>query len=197
MVRERSQEKKERFLQVALDLFVEQGIQNTSTAQIARRAGTASGTLFLYFSTKQALVDELALWLSQQEAEWVRRQLAPQMSVREMFFAIWAGSLHWMIANPAAFSYAQQTRDPGVLSPQVVLQTAREFDFYYIAIEQGMQQGLLKPYPADLMGAFLYQSLVAVMSYICRLPQGEPVEPLIQQGFALFWDGIRQQEVQQ
>ncbi len=197
MVRERSQEKKERFLQAALELFVAQGIENTSTAQIASRAGTASGTLFLYFPTKQALVDELALWLTQQESQSVRQLLAPHMPVREMFFAIWAGSLHWLIAHPAAFAYAQQTRDPGILSPQVVLQTAREFDFYYLAIQQGLMQGLLKPYPADLMGAFLYQSLVAVMSYICRLPQGEPVEPLIQQGFALFWDGIRQQEVQQ
>ena len=59
MIRKLALDKRENFLNAALKLFVANGVQNTSTAAIAKEAGTASGTLFLYFPTKQDLLDEL------------------------------------------------------------------------------------------------------------------------------------------
>ncbi len=61
MVRELSKEKKESFFRAALKLFAVNGIRNTSTAKISKEAGTAAGTLFLYFPTKQDLINELAV----------------------------------------------------------------------------------------------------------------------------------------
>ena len=55
MVRELSSEKRNNFMSSALKLFVANGVQHTSTAEIAKEAGTAAGTLFLYFPTKQDL----------------------------------------------------------------------------------------------------------------------------------------------
>ena len=77
MVRELSNEKRERFLQAALKLFAANGLQNTSTAEIAKAAGTAAGTLFLYFPTKQDLINELVLWISQAEADTINGLLTP------------------------------------------------------------------------------------------------------------------------
>jgi len=59
MVRKPSQIKKEQLLSSALKLFVENGVGNTSTSAIAKEAGVAAGTLFLYFPTKQDLIHEL------------------------------------------------------------------------------------------------------------------------------------------
>jgi len=43
---------KDKIFQSALELFASQGIQATSTAQISKRAGVASGTLFVHFKSK-------------------------------------------------------------------------------------------------------------------------------------------------
>ncbi|MCO5176463.1 MAG: TetR/AcrR family transcriptional regulator [Thermomicrobiales bacterium] len=43
-------------LDAALELFLQQGIEATTIAQIARRAGIASGTVYLYVDNKEALV---------------------------------------------------------------------------------------------------------------------------------------------
>lgn len=40
----------------ALELFLQQGIEATTIAQIARRAGMASGTVYLYVENKEALI---------------------------------------------------------------------------------------------------------------------------------------------
>ena len=50
---------KDKIFQSALDLFASQGIQATSTAQISKKAGVASGTLFVHFKSKQELIDTI------------------------------------------------------------------------------------------------------------------------------------------
>lgn len=52
-------------LQAAFELFSTQGYRETSTAEICRRAGVSSGTLFHYFPTKERLL--LALLSSEDD----------------------------------------------------------------------------------------------------------------------------------
>ena len=47
-------------LETALKLFSQKGYNNTSTKEIAEKAGIAEGTIFNYFSTKQELLKEVA-----------------------------------------------------------------------------------------------------------------------------------------
>ena len=72
MVRTLNPEKRTNLLNAALKLFVLNGVKNTSTAEIAREAGIAAGTLFLYFPTKQALLDELVLNLGREQSESIQ-----------------------------------------------------------------------------------------------------------------------------
>ncbi len=190
MARALSIEKRERFLTAALKLFVANGIQNTSTAEISREAGTAAGTLFLYFSTKQGLIDELVLWIAKKEAAVINGLLTPSPSVRETFFIIWDGSIRWLLENMDAYRYSQQVRDSSLVTPAVAQESGKYFAFYYDAIQKGLEAGLLKPYPADLIGGFLYQDIVATMDHLRAQADPQQLAQTIQQGFDLFWDGI-------
>jgi AcrR family transcriptional regulator len=190
MVRELSNEKRGRFLRAALKLFAENGIQNTSTAEIARTAGTASGTLFLYFPTKQDLVDELAVMVSKEESEHINRLLDPSLPARDAFFTIWSGSVYWLLENGDAYRFSQQIRDSGLISEAAIQETAKNFLFYYQTIQQGYAEGSIKPYPIDLIGGFLYQDIVAVMNTLRLQPDPGKWEATIQQGYEIFWDGI-------
>lgn len=53
------QDKRERIIEAAWALFAERGIDGTTTAEVAARAGIAKGTLFLYASDKDDLVQLL------------------------------------------------------------------------------------------------------------------------------------------
>lgn len=191
MVRELSQAKRELFLQIALKMFAEKGIQNTSTADITREAGTAAGTLFLYFPTKQDLINELAIQISRDEAGRVTSRLDPAMSAREMLEVIWFESIHWLLANPDAFAFSRHTREPGILPESVILETGNLFSFYYEAIQKGLSEGVIKDLSVDLIGGFLYQQIAALMYYIKRMNDPLQQEEVIHQGFNIFWDGIR------
>lgn len=190
MVRKLSPEKRQQFLQAALELFASRGIQNTSTADISKRAGTASGTLFLYFPTRQALLDELVLQIGREQSEHIQALLSPTLSARETFFRIWTGSIRWFLDNMQAYQYVQQVRDSGIISESVVEESAKSLTYYFDAIQKGFQEGSLKPYPADMIGTVLYQDIVAAMNLLKTQPQARH-KKTIQALFEIFWDGIR------
>lgn len=191
MIRKLDPDKKARFLRAALKLFVAQGVQNTSTAEIARAAGAAAGTLFLYFPTKQDLIHELVLNAGREQSATIRSLLATDLSVRETFHVIWCSSVGWFLDHPDAYQYVRQVRDSGMISGTVVKESAALFDFYYTAIAAGLAEGLVKPYPIDLIGGFLYAGIVATTDFVRGQGDRADRAELIGMGFGIFWDGIK------
>jgi AcrR family transcriptional regulator len=190
MARRLTQEKRQRFLGSALRLFAANGVQDTSTAAIAQDAGTAAGTLFLYFPTKQDLLHDLILEVSRAQSDFIKRLLEPSSSARETFLTIWDGSLRWFMANKEAYQYVMHVRHSGLIDPTVVQKSQEHFDYYFEAIQKGLQEGAIKPYPFELVGEMLYQALVAVMSLVRAQPDPSRRDEYIRAGFEIFWNGV-------
>jgi AcrR family transcriptional regulator len=191
MVRSTSPEKRAKIMSSALRLFVTNGVQNTSTAQIAKEADIATGTLFLYFPTKQDLVHGLILKIAREQSDYLNTLLEPSLSARETFYTIWNGSIRWFLENMEAYQYVQQVRDSAMIADAVVQESNQYFSYYYQAIQKGFNEGSLKPYPLELIGGVLYQQIIAVMNLISLQPDPARQEEIIQQGFDIFWDGIK------
>jgi len=56
---ERAADRRQAIIDAAMDEFIEQGFAATRLDDVARRAGVAKGTIYLYFKDKQALFEEL------------------------------------------------------------------------------------------------------------------------------------------
>ena len=50
---------RQRLIRAALELFTTRGYHDTTTAQIAKKAGVAEGTIYRHFASKQQLLNEL------------------------------------------------------------------------------------------------------------------------------------------
>ena len=191
MVRNLSPEKRARFLSSALHLFVANGVQHTTTAEIAQEAGTAAGTLFLYFPTKQDLMNALVMKIGQEQSDYIRTLLDPSLSAQASFWTIWNGSVRWFLEHMDAYQYIRQIWEAGVISEAVVQESNQFFGFYYDAIQKGLAEVSIKPYPLEMIGGFLYQDIVAMMNLLRAQMDPARQAEVIQQGFAIFWDGIR------
>jgi AcrR family transcriptional regulator len=62
----RGQQRRRDLLAAAEDVFSEKGFMSASIADITRRAGTAQGTFYIYFESKEQLFREVVLELSRQ-----------------------------------------------------------------------------------------------------------------------------------
>ena len=67
----------------AITLFCEKGIQQTSIDQIAKSAGVAKGTIYLYFKNKEEIVFTIWDILTQQHEEVFYKRTNPNMSAKE------------------------------------------------------------------------------------------------------------------
>ena len=82
-------------------------------------------------------------------------------------------------------------RDSGLIADEVVRESEKFFDYYYDAIQKGLSEGCIKPYPTELIGSILYQCIVAVMNLIMARSDPAKQEEYIQLGFNIFWDGVK------
>lgn len=190
MVRTKDPQRREQILDSALALFAGQGVQNTTTAELSKAAGIAAGTLFLYFPSKQALIDALALRAAAQQAQAASERLAGAASAQEAFAAIWYATIDYFLAYPAAFRFLVQVRDSGWISEETVQETAAMFAYFYHAVQMGLDENTIAPYPPDLIGSLLYHAIVAVVNIAQSQPQAQ-AQQTIDQGFAIFWKGIQ------
>jgi len=143
----RSPEKKrESLLAAARTLFAEQGYDDTSTAQIAARAGVSEGILFHHFGSKRGLLAELA---EQHAKDAVRATMPedPTMATEEFVVR-------------SAFDFAD--RNPGL--HQVFEEAGQKLDDFDITrqrdivigviednLKQGMTEGLVRQGDARIM----------------------------------------------
>lgn len=100
----RSRRTRERILKAAIACFEAHGYEETTTAQIARRARIAVGTVYTYFKDKRAILLELLDGTANEIANYVVRSLDPALwqdtdprtSVRKLIDALF----HAQTFNP-------------------------------------------------------------------------------------------------
>ncbi len=146
-------------MRAALDSFVERGFHGTAVPQIAARAEVAAGTIYHYFPSKEALVNELYRGWKAAVAERVFKAFPQGAPVREQFRVMWHELLGFAKAEPRAFAFIELHNHASYLDEESrkVDDNLKKFAGAMIRVAQA--QGLLKPLdPAVLMelvfGAF-------------------------------------------
>lgn len=78
-----------------------------------------------------------------------------------------------------------------MIPQEVVKETEKPFQYYYVATQRGLEEGAIKPYPMELVGNVLYHDIVAVMNILLSGSDPSMQETYINTGFEIFWDGIK------
>lgn len=99
MARPKSEEKRLHLLEAAAQAVAERGV-GAPTALVAKMAGVAEGTLFRYFPTKEALLNEMYLYISEQGWSSVDAAFDPSLSLIDRARRIWDTHIDWALAHP-------------------------------------------------------------------------------------------------
>lgn len=75
IAKERTQENQRRIEAAALELFTTQGFHGTNNRDIAKKIGASTGTIYTYFSSKEAIFETLAQKYLAHLAEWRKQAI--------------------------------------------------------------------------------------------------------------------------
>jgi TetR/AcrR family fatty acid metabolism transcriptional regulator len=142
----RDPDKHEQIIDAAIRVFARAGYYNSRVSDIAREAGIASGTIYLYFKTK----DEILVTLFREKmTEWVahvRREIAgvtdPVAKIRRLV------ELHFTVleANPALAEVVQVELRQGhkFFRGASAHEVSAYFDLIGSVLDEGVSAGLLR-----------------------------------------------------
>ena len=112
-------DKREAILAAALRLIARLGLHNTPMSAVAREAGVAAGTLYLYFPSKEAMINALYLELLEDRDRSMRPDSTEPPGAtppRDGLWSFWNGLARWHLDRPEASNFVQQCRASGILT---------------------------------------------------------------------------------
>lgn len=175
-----------RILSATEKLIVEEGLQNLSMRNIAKQAGIASGTLYLYFKTKDDLLHSLATQLLECYNNYLSFEFNPEIALFEQYQALMRKK--WLFLTERLELVKQFQAVVGI--DELIRETvADENSFWNKLIFEGKKQRLIAKLPNELLYSLSIGSLVDIQ-YLQKLNQEVDFEQHLDEIILRTWKAI-------
>jgi AcrR family transcriptional regulator len=160
-------EKRDAILAAALQLITRFGLHNTPMSAVAREAGVAVGTVYLYFPSKEAMINALYLQVLEDRNRTLYQSadVKPHSSVdqREAFWESWHALARWHLAHEAGSNFIAQCRASGILSDETRAVEQRMDGEGLVRYEQAVAEGYLRSMSRYVIWALLAGPVYALV----------------------------------
>ena len=189
-VKTKDTKKRDAIFRATLKLINEGGFQATPMSKIAREAGVAAGTIYLYFKSKEDLINQLYINANQQLLESTINGYSEQMPVLMAIQRVWMNYLNALMTHPEAFAFVKQCAHASYLNPDSKEAEKRLMLPLYHLIERGKNEDLIKPLSSEMI-LILITSPLEYLANVYLHQQAEPDEDDIDLLFQACWDSIK------
>ncbi len=174
----------------SLRLIRKEGIAGITMAKIAREAGIATGTLYIYFKNKEELISGLYMKLEQSSSERFVKNLDPDQKFKVCLKKVWINYLkHRIEHHDESIFLEQYYYSPYITLAQKKIAEDMKTPVYQL-INRGKAEGLLR---TDIDNEMLFMAMIGFMRSLAdEHVEGRYIlnEKRINQGFELNWNMI-------
>ena len=164
------------------------GLAGLSMEAVARRAGVATGTVYIYFKSKEALIDALYLATKSDFATIALR--AEGLPVRAAFSRVCAAYVEYLIDHRAEVIFMSQVANSPYLTAETKATASLGLRPITELLERGKSELLLKDLEPSFMLAFLQGTLRELAAVVAGEPRARRAERLDQIA-TLCWDALK------
>jgi len=183
-------DKKEAIIMAAFKLFTERGFHGTPTSMISEEAGVATGTLFRYFPTKEALINAAYVVAKSHMAAALKAGIEAKPTFEDKARLIWGNTIRWGLQNPEEFLFLEQFASSPFITKLTEKEAISNFGFLAEVLDEGIRTGAIKDIRDSFVAEMIFSSNMAVLKKLLRDGQNDCTEELIEASFDLMWRGI-------
>lgn len=152
-MRQRDQTKAQQILAATLNEVREVGLTGLSVEAVARRAGVATGTVYIYFKNKEALLEALYLHTKTRFSDMVLRDEG--LPLRAAFSNMTRAYLDYVLKNEAEIVFMAQMANSAYVTAKTRETAALGAKALVGLLERGKAEHLLKDISTAWMMTFL------------------------------------------
>lgn len=170
-------------------LIAQVGLQNLSMRKVATEAGVALGTLYLYFKTKDDLLNQLAHDLYERFCDYMMRDYDVNESFFDRYQKMWHNKWTFLHDNPTvAINLSQYQAMRGF--NEIVERTINDETFLWNHfVKAGQQAGEICQLPAEVL-FFLGLGIVLDLAYLQQIQEAEFSASVLQETLLRSWKAI-------
>ena len=188
MARAKNPDKRIAILHAATFEIAETGL-GASTANIARRADVATGTLFTYFANKKELLNELYFELKTEAYAKINSDFPNKAGLERRARHLWTGFLDWSIEFPERRKVSVQLNVSDVITAETRARTAEARGNIDTTLQELGDRAALRGLPPGFAAAFMGSLQEATMDFVAKQPDRR--EELTRKAFQVFWRACR------
>ncbi len=184
--------KKELVFCTTLELINQLGFHGTSMSMIAKNSGVAIGTIYHYFESKDALIQELFIHTRHRLAEAIKVNDEEAKSYKERFLNHWVNHFRFYVEHPACLCFLEQYINSPYAGDEEKIRN--EFNpRVKPLIQQGIEAGAIRNINHEILIPILHGSIASAAKLHLsgrNIYQDSSVMKIAE----VVWDGIKKQE---
>ncbi|WP_188051494.1 TetR/AcrR family transcriptional regulator [Flavobacterium sp. GP15] len=187
---QKSIEKRTALLKATLNLVNNGGIQGASMSKVAKLANVSPATIYLYFESKQDMVNQLYLDVKASFAEAAFKEYDPEKSVKERFEKIWFNMADFKLNHKEEASFLSQCDNTPMIDEETRQEGLKFITPLFDLWTKAKEDRIIKDSSPYLLYAFTIYPLAFLMNMenrkLCQL--GDTV---LKDAFQAAWDSIK------
>ncbi len=166
------------------------GLVGLSMNEIARKAGIATGTLYVYFAGKEELLRSVYWEIKQATAAAYFHRLDPTLPLKTRLRTIWMNALSHRREHYDEAVFTTQYYQSGLIGEEGRQETHRLFAALFDVLEEGRRHLILKEIDPILTACFLIAPAVE-MAALERSGALTLTPQICETAWQLAWDAIK------
>jgi AcrR family transcriptional regulator len=187
---EKNTDKRKAILNACVKLFNETCFQDTSTARISQEAGVATGTLFLYFQSKEELVNELYLECKSDYAAYMEAGFEEHTTFKAQIRYIWDRSLEWKLNNTEKLKFMMQFCSSPYITKMTQERAMNRLRLMNDVIKRALDNKEVTASSIELLSAMITGYFHTAALFLLDHRHSKNFKKMADESFNYLWKGI-------
>ncbi len=166
------------------------GFVGMTMAKIAKEAGIATGTLYIYFKNKEELINSLFLHLKKQKARNILDDLDLNQPYKLLFKELFDRSMNSSVSNFQEAAFLEQYYRSPFIDESVKAKGMEPFMPFFQIIEQAKKELIVK----DVDNSYIFACMNGILNEFTKMVKEEHIiwnKKSSNIAFEMLWDAIK------
>jgi TetR/AcrR family transcriptional regulator, repressor of fatR-cypB operon len=190
MARTKDNSKIDLIYSATLDLVLKQGYADLTMAEVAKQAGIATGTLYIYFKNKEELINQLFTKLKTEKMAMILAEFDENAPFYLSFQKLYDTYFDLSLKETQKMLFIEQYTHSPLLTKETKIETDKLLDPLIAFLMKGQKEHLIKNYAPRLMLFQIMGGVIEIVKYHIEYDL-VPNADIKNECFEMAWRSIR------